>query len=71
MTRRFLSTTLVLVLPLSILVSVAPAIRGGTVRVTVGPITGFGSIVNDVELDISNANVTLKACQDLSDPTSV
>jgi hypothetical protein len=61
------------VLPLSILVSCSSSNSGGGIGgtgVTVGPITGFGSIfVNDVELDISNATVTLEGVPgDLSDP---
>ncbi len=73
MTRWFLRRMLVLVLPLSVLVACSSGggIGGtGATGVTVGPITGFGSIVvNDVHMDISNATVNLEGVPgDPSDP---
>lgn len=65
MTRWFLRRMLVLGVPLSVLVACSSSGGGiggtGAAGVTVGPITGFGSIVvNDVHLDISNATVSLE-----------
>ncbi|MEW6682015.1 MAG: DUF5666 domain-containing protein [Nitrospirota bacterium] len=71
MTRMFLKRMLVLVLPIAVLVSCSAdnsTFSGGGIGgtgVTVGPITGFGSIfVNGAELDISNATVTLEGVDD-------
>ncbi len=73
MTRWFLRRMLVLMLPLSVLAACSSGggIGGtGAAGVTVGPITGFGSIVvNHVHLDISNATVNLEGIPgDPSDP---
>lgn len=75
MTRTFLRRMSVLALPLSVLIACSDSstISGGGIGgtgVTVGPITGFGSIfVNDAELDISNATVNLEGIPgDPNDP---
>jgi hypothetical protein len=73
MTRKILIPLVILGLPLSALFSCSSGggIGGtGAAGVTVGPITNFGSIfVNDAELDISNATVTLEGVPgDSNDP---
>lgn len=76
MKQKLSTLVLILLLPLGVLLSCggdSGTVSGGGIGgtgVTVGPITGFGSIeVNDVHLDIENADVTLEGSPgDAADP---